>query len=265
MILVMSGTEEGREIVKALSDEEKDVVTTVATEYGREIYEKIGLGHLCLQGRLDIKGLSELIRGNDIKTLIDATHPYATQASLNAIKASGECGIKYIRFQRPSSISNLSCMDQAATKKPDLVHILKSMDEAVEWCRESGRKTILLTTGFSSVEKFVKLKDEKNIYVRILPMPAHIEQCVKMGIKSSNILAIQGPFSLEFNKAVFNQYHIDVVVTKDSGKTGGVPEKIQAAMEMGIDTVVIKREEIDYPVKCSTIDEVFCMLGMETV
>ena len=34
---------------------------------------------------------------------------------------------------------------------------------------------------------------------------------------------------------------------------------------MGIDTVVIKREEIDYPVKCSTIDEVFCLLGMETV
>ena len=56
-------------------------------------------------------------------------------------------------------------------------------------------------------------------------MTAHIEQCVKMGIKSSNILALQGPFSLELNKAIFNQYHIDVVVTKDSGKTGGVPEK----------------------------------------
>ena len=39
----MSGTEEGREIVKALSDKGKAVVTTVATEYGREIYEKIGL------------------------------------------------------------------------------------------------------------------------------------------------------------------------------------------------------------------------------
>jgi precorrin-6A/cobalt-precorrin-6A reductase len=93
-------------------------------------------------------------------------------------------------------------------------------------------------------------------------MPAHIEQCVEMGIKSSNILALQGPFSQELNKAVFNQYHIDVVVTKDSGKTGGVPEKIQASMGMGIDTVVIQREEIDYPVICSSIDEVFWMLGV---
>ncbi len=261
----MSGTEEGREIVKRLNDKGEGVVTTVATEYGQEIYEKIGLGHLCLQGRLDITGLSELIRDNNIKTLIDATHPYAAQASLNAIKVSEECGIKYIRFQRPSSVSDSACTDEAAIKKYDSVHSVENMDEAVEWCRKSDRKNILLTTGFSSVEKFVKLKDEKNIYVRMLPMPAHIEQCVKMGIKSSNILALQGPFSLELNKAIINQYHIDVVVTKDSGKTGGVPEKIQAAMEMGIDTVVIQREEIDYPLKCSSVDEVFCMLGMETV
>ncbi len=261
----MSGTEEGREIVERLNDRGEEVVTTVATEYGHEIYEKIGLGHLCLQGKLDITGLSELIRDNNIKTLIDATHPYAAQASLNAIRVSEKCGIKYIRFQRPSSVSDSACTDESAIRKLESVHFVKNMEEAVEWCRKSDRKNILLTTGFSSVEKFVKLKDEKNIYVRILPMSAHIEQCVKMGIKSSNILALQGPFSLELNKAIFNQYHIDVVVTKDSGKTGGVPEKIQATMEMGIDTVVIQREEIDYPVLCSSIDEVFCMLGMETV
>jgi len=265
LILVMSGTEEGREIVERLNDRKEGVVTTVVTEYGHEIYEKIGLGHLCLQGRLDITGLSELIRDKNIKTLIDATHPYATQASLNAIKVSEECGIKYIRFQRPSSVSDSVCTDEAAINEPESVHFVKNMEEAVEWCRKSDRENILLTTGFSSVEKFVKLKDEKNIYVRMLPMTAHIEQCVKMGIKSSNILALQGPFSLELNKASFNQYHIDVVVTKDSGKIGGVPEKIQAAMEMGIDTVVIQREEIEYPVICSTIDEIFCMLGVEAV
>ncbi len=265
MILVMSGTEEGREIVERLNDRGEGVVTTVATEYGHEIYEKIGLGHLCLQGRLDITGLSELVRDKKIKTLIDATHPYAAQASLNAIKVSEECGIRYIRFQRPSTVSGPACTDETAINELESMYYVKNVNEAVEWCRKSDRENILLTTGFSSVEKFVKLKDEKNIYVRMLPMPVPIEQCVKMGIKSSNILALQGPFSLELNKAIFSQYHIDVVVTKDSGKTGGVPEKIQAAMEMGIDTVVIQREEIDYPVICSSIDEVFSMLGVETV
>jgi precorrin-6A/cobalt-precorrin-6A reductase len=259
----MSGTEEGREIVKRLNDKGEGVVTTVATEYGYEIYEKIGLGHLCIQGRLDINELSELIRNKKIDTLIDATHPYATQASLNAIKASEENGIKYIRFQRSASVTEDGGIGGTAIERQEFVHIVTDMDEAVSWCRESDRKRILLTTGFSAAQKFVKLKDEKEIYVRILPMPAHIEQCVSMGIKPSNILALQGPFSIELNTAIYNQYKIDVVITKDSGKTGGVPEKIQSAREAGIDIVIIKREEIEYPVKCSSIDEVFSLLGLD--
>ena len=47
----------------------KEVVTTVATEYGHEIYEKIGLGHLCIQGRLDVNELTELIRETEILIL----------------------------------------------------------------------------------------------------------------------------------------------------------------------------------------------------
>lgn len=257
----MSGTEEGREIVKKLSDRGEGVITTVATDYGREIYEKIGLGHLCLQGRLDLTGISKLIRDKDIEILIDATHPYATQASLNAIQASEESGIRYIRFQRASSVVDVAYSDELADTRQPFVHVVNSMDDAVAWCAGSDKKRILLTTGFSAAVKFVKLKDEKDIFVRILPMPSHIEQCVKMGIKSSNILALQGPFSLEFNKAIINQYKIDIMVTKDSGQTGGVPEKILAAKETGADIVVIKRKEIAYPVTCSSIDEVLGMLG----
>ncbi len=260
----MSGTEEGKEIVKRLSDRGEEVVTTVATDYGQEIYEEIGLGHLCIQGKLDVEGLSLFIRDNDIVTLIDATHPYATQASLNAIKASEENNIKYIRFQRSASVT---AQDSSGTvlENQAFVHIVNDMDEAVEWCDKSDTKRVLLTTGFSAAEKFAKLKDDKEIFIRILPLAANIEQCVKLGIKQSNILALQGPFSLEFNKVIYNQYKIDVVVTKDSGKTGGVPEKIQAASEAGIDIVIIKRKEIDYPVKCSSIDEVFCLLGIKTI
>ena len=107
--------------------------------------------------------------------MIDATHPYATQASLNAIKASEESGIKYIRFQRTASVT------EAATEEHAFVHMVKDMDEAVSWCRKSDRKRILLTTGFSAAEKFVTLKEEKEIYIRILPMAEHIEKCIGYG------------------------------------------------------------------------------------
>jgi precorrin-6x reductase len=55
------------------------------------------------------------------------------------------------------------------------------------------------------------------------------------------------------------------VITKDSGNVGGVPEKIQAAKEAGIDVVIVKRQEIDYPKKCSSTEEVFSILGLRNI
>lgn len=87
MILVLSGTEEGKEIVRRLHDEGLSLITTVATEYGKKIFEQMGLETVCLQGRLDANGFSSLIREKGIDTVVDATHPYAIEVSQNAMDA----------------------------------------------------------------------------------------------------------------------------------------------------------------------------------
>ena len=46
------------------------------------------------------------------------------------------------------------------------------------------------------------------------------------------------------------------MVTKESGEAGGVLEKINAARNEGIDSVVIERPRIEFPQKYSSIDEV---------
>ena len=40
---------------------------------------------VCLQGRLDAHGFSQLIKEKGIDTVIDATHPYAIEVSHNAM------------------------------------------------------------------------------------------------------------------------------------------------------------------------------------
>jgi len=50
MILVLSGTEEGKEIVRRLHEEGLSLLTTVATEYGKKMFEQAGLETICLQG-----------------------------------------------------------------------------------------------------------------------------------------------------------------------------------------------------------------------
>jgi len=299
MILVLSGTEEGKEIVRRLHGEGLNLLTTVATEYGKKMFEQVGLEAICLQGRLDTNGFSRLIKERLIDTVVDATHPYAIEVSQNAMDACKKNNIRYLRFER----------EEIAITVHPLIHKVKTMADAVDKSRTLGKriflttgissvarfvvlksekeiyvrilpipehialcldmgmsrmlgKRIFLTTGISSVARFVVLKSEKEIYVRILPIPEHIALCLDMGILPTNIIAMHGPFSEDLNRAMFRQYRINTMVTKESGEAGGILEKIHAALNEGIDTVVIERPRLEFPQKSSSIDEVVRLVKM---
>ena len=81
------------------------------------------------------------------------------------------------------------------------------------------------------------------MFPRVLPLTQSILSCEEAGVPHRNIIAIQGPFSEELNKAVINEFEINVMITKDSGATGGFPEKIHAARDCGIPVIVITRPE----------------------
>ena len=245
MILVLSGTEEGEELVRRLHEEGMSLLTTVATEYGKKMFEQMGLETVCLQGRLDAGGFSRLIKEKGIDTVVDATHPYAVEVSQNAMDACKNTNVRYLRFER----------EDIPIPAHPLIHKVKTMPEAVEKSRTLGKK-IFLTTGISSVSRFIVLKDEKELYVRILPIPEHIALCLDIGIPPTNIIAMHGPFSEDLNRAMFRQYQINTIVTKDSGEAGGVLEKIHAACSEAIDTIVIERPRLEFPQKYSSIDEV---------
>lgn len=245
MILVLSGTEEGKEIVRRLHGEGLRLLTTVATEYGKKMFEQMGLEAVCIQGRLDANGFSQLIHEKGIDTVVDATHPYAIEVSQNAMDACKKNNSRYLRFER----------EGVAIPAYPLIHKVKTMAEAVDKSGTLGKK-IFLTTGISSVSRFIVLKDVKELYVRILPIPEHIALCLDMGIPPTNVIAMHGPFSEDLNRAMFRQYQINTMVTKDSGETGGVLEKIHAACSEAIDTIVIERPRIEFPQKYVSIDEV---------
>ncbi|MFN3467395.1 MAG: precorrin-6A reductase [Candidatus Brocadiales bacterium] len=245
MIMVMSGTVDGRELVQELARQGKKLLTTVATAYGSALYEDMGLSDLCVEGRMDKAGLIKFIEENGIDTIIDATHPYAKEASKNAMEACKTKGVRYIRFER----------DSTQLPKSPLLHTVKDLEDAVELASTLGKR-ILVTTGYNSISSFIRLRYKNDLVVRILPVPEHIQGCIKLGIPPWNIHALQGPFSKEFNRATIKEFNIDVVVTKDGGKEAKTLEKIEACLEEGIPIVVIQRPSLDYPLVCSSIKEV---------
>jgi precorrin-6A/cobalt-precorrin-6A reductase len=90
-----------------------------------------------------------------------------------------------------------------------------------------------------------------------------MEKCEKLGVPQKNIIAIQGPFTKEFDQALYKQYGVTVMITKESGKVGSVDEKIEAAKELGIEVIMIGRPKIDYGTVYSDFSDVVQEINKE--
>jgi precorrin-3B C17-methyltransferase len=65
---------------------------------------------------------------------------------------------------------------------------------------------------------------------------------------------MQGPFSEAFNEALWRDWSVDCVVTKESGEAGGYHAKAAAAKALGITLLVVQRPRLDYPLVVSTFE-----------
>ncbi len=247
-IVIFGGTTEGRKLSEGFVKAGISHMVSVATEYGEMMLEENPLVTVH-QGRMQKEEMKAFI-SDAADIVFDATHPYAVIVTDNIKEACRETGKEYIRILRDSDDSARQTYEGNCNNEwCGLQGEHASANSFIEYYEdtESCIKTlktfvgnILLTTGSKELNKYSGLSSEK-LYARVLPSEESIRLCEEAGIKRDHIIAMQGPFTTDLNKALISQYHIDLMVTKDSGKTGGYPEKIQAAQEMGIRVFVIGR------------------------
>ena len=127
--------------------------------------------------------------------------------------------------------------------EPDkLITSVPDHDTAAKVAFSFGRP-VLLTTGSRNLEPYVRESNATGVLlvVRVLSHPDSIEACRKAGISDENIVSGRGPFSIQENLSIIKQFGIGVLVTKDSGVAGGVPEKLEAAHRAGCRVVLVQR------------------------
>lgn len=235
MIFLLAGTSDARELGLMLQQEGYDLVTSVVTENAGEVMKQHGLR--VLVGRLDAEQLISVVSENEASIIVDATHPFAEEASKNAMAAASQLEIPYIRFERKSFEGQDSLITEVA-----------SYEEAAVLAANRGG-VVMLTTGSKTLQVFAKhLLPLENVRMiaRMLPRKDNMEKCEQLGVEQKNIVAIQGPFSKQLNQALYMQYNVTQVVTKESGKVGSVDEKVEAAKELGIPIIMIARPKIEY-------------------
>lgn len=224
-VIVFAGTTEGRILSEYISGRGIPVTASVATEYGKELLKE--RPNLCVRaGRMDALQMQDFFREKKPELVIDATHPYAVEATEQIRTACAREGVEYLRVARKT--------DHAA----DAVYVPSAQAAAEYLNRMKGN--ILLAIGSKELSEFTDaLKEKQRLYVRVLSLPEAVAECSRMGISGSHLYAMQGPFSEEMDIAMLHMVNAKWLVTKETGRAGGFEQKRLAAQKTGAGLIVI--------------------------
>ncbi len=232
-VLVFGGTTEGRELSDYLRKSGIPHMVSVATEYGEEILKENGESDL-LVGRKNADEIADVLSKGEFSVVIDSTHPFATAASSQIKNACEMTDTKYLRLARNTD-TTYSAKDMAV--------YVNSIEDAVDELNNT-EGVILLLTGSRDLDRITgRLSDIGRVYARVLPNEESLHKCTAAGLRGKQIIAMQGPFSKQMNVALIKEVGAAVILTKESGETGGFDEKLEAASECRVRAVVIRNPE----------------------
>lgn len=242
-IFLMGGTKDSINILKFLKKNESlnnlnYVLISTTTNYGGKIAKKHHPDEIIAKP-LNKSEIIDILNKKKIDVVIDATHPFAVNATKTAIESAKMVDIPYIRFERPSLKYSFEEDDENS-----IIHVGSFEDAGKLIASKFKDENILHLAGVNTIEDVLKFVNKKHFYVRVLPVESSISKCETLGIDGEHIIAMQGIFSKEFNKSLMMEFKSKAIITKESGSIGGVPSKIQAAKEIGAKIILVNRPKI---------------------
>lgn len=239
-VLILGGTGDATELA-ARADQIPgvEVITSLA---GRTRQPVVASENTRIGGFGGVAGLTSYLREQHIDLLIDATHPFAAQISFNAAAAAAEVGIKHLMLIRPAwepvrgdNWLEVESNQAAATVLPKLA------------------QRIFLTIGRQELATFAHLQ-ELWFLMRMIDSPQADAQ-----VPPGKLLLERGPFSLEEERSLLQQYQIGAIVSKNSGGNATYA-KIIAARELSIPVVMVKRPPTPIGEKVADIESALLWL-----
>ena len=219
---VIGGTSESVFICKLLEDK-CDLLVFAATDDGLRIMD--GIKCEVRVGRLGYDGFREQLACAGC--VVDASHPFALEVTAEVKCVCADIGLPYIRY----------CREKGAYDHDGIIYV-RDKEEAAEKLNDT-RGRILFTTGAKTARFYEKnVHDfDKRAVMRVMDSEFSHMQC---GGMDCTVLYKDPPFSEADNISLIRRFGIDIMVSKDSGVRGGVPEKARSCSECGIPLMLIR-------------------------
>jgi len=158
-----------------------------------------------------------------IGAVVDATHPFASRMSDNAIAACRATDTPLVVFTRPPWTREAG----------DRWIEVATIEEVVDALGQKPR-TAFLTQGRLQLAAFARAPQHRYV-VRAIDRPAEID-----ALPGYKLILARGPFSLADEAALMRNEGVDALVTKNSGGRATYA-KIEAARALGIEVVIVDR------------------------
>jgi len=235
-ILLLGGTEEARELAERLVGRGADLVTSLAGHTSADYP-----GAVRTNGFGGEEALADYIREGGFKVVVDATHPFAARMSPAARRAARAARARYLRLERRPWHRAIG----------DRWVDAGSLEEAAAAIDRGAR--VFLTVGARSLGPFLARRD-------LFLVVRTIEEPDLGGREDVVVIRDRGPFDLEKERALFDRYAFDALVTKNAGGEATAP-KLVAARERRLKVYMVRRPRGQPRANARTVDQMMRKLA----
>jgi precorrin-6A/cobalt-precorrin-6A reductase len=195
-------------------------VEVISSLAGRVPDPALPVGEVRIGGFGGFDGLRQWLGESGVDAVVDATHPFAATITANAAKACRELGLPHVVLARPAWPNGSAIVVGSDTAAAKLV-------------AANGYSRIFLTTGRTGVGAFTRL--DAWFLIRAVTPPDGAALPLR-----HQLLLSRGPYRYDDELNLLREYHIDALVTKNSG--GDMTRaKVEAADALGVPVVMVDR------------------------
>ncbi|MFC0219101.1 cobalt-precorrin-6A reductase [Pseudochelatococcus lubricantis] len=227
-ILILGGTGEARQLAQQLNTWPALAVTlSLAGRTAQPQLPQGGRLHVRTGGFGGVEGLSDHLRRQGVRVLIDATHPFAARMSAHAILAARLADVPLLAIDRPAWPRESG---DRWIEVPDMAGAAAALGEAPQ--------TVFLAIGRQEVAPFRRAPQHRYIVRSIEPVA---QDALPPG--ATAVLA-RGPFAEADERRLFEMHGVTVIVAKNSGGAATYG-KIAAARGLDLPVVMVQRPSVD--------------------
>jgi precorrin-6A/cobalt-precorrin-6A reductase len=240
-VLILGGTAAANRLAQAVaSDPRIDAVLSYAGRTENPTPPPIAWR---LGGFGGVAGLVDYLRAENIARVVDATHSFAAQMSAHAVAACAEADVPLLALERPP-------WQRAPGDHWIEVDDLAAAAEALG----TAPRRAFLGIGRLHLKTFAAHPQHAYL-VRLVDPPR-----APLPLPDAEVIVARGPFDRAGDRAMLTNYRADIIVAKNAGGDSA-SAKIEAARDLALPVVMVRRPFIPAREKVETVAEVLRWLG----